>query len=369
MLTRLYADNYRCLVNFEVRFDEVTLLVGANGSGKSSVLDVVLALRQLLSGEAKVTDAVVFPSRTVTRWQHQLLQVFEIDVGLLGDHFCYRLEVEHERGTGKAGIKLERLTCGGKTLFEFTLGEVQLYLDDHSKGSVFSADCSTSALGRVPPRHDNKKLSRFLDHFRLIQVCNLYPPAFAAESRTEDPKLSRDGSNFSAWYRHVLQERGDLVHDYHQALAEVIDGFSSIRLEKVGTEARSFVGIFESNGTRYELKLDELSDGQRALVALYALIHVTADQGYTLFLDEPDNYVALAEIQPWLMALSDVCGEHVPQAVLCSHHPELIDYLGPEHGILLEREATGVVTTRRLDTVAGINGLRLSEVIARGWER
>ena len=126
--------------------------------------------------------------------------------------------------------------------------------------------------------------------------------------------------------------------------------------------------MFEQFGERYELRFDEISDGQRALIALYALVRLGGGQGYTLLLDEPDNYVALAEIQPWLMQLADACGEAVPQAVLCSHHPELIDYLGSDHGILLERESSGVTVAKRLSAMSADGGLKLSEVIARGWQ-
>jgi hypothetical protein len=76
----------------------------------------------------------------------------------------------------------------------------------------------------------------------------------------------------------------------------------------------------------------------------------------------------LPEIQPWLTVLADACGDGVPQAVLCSHHPELIDYLGPERGMLLVRESSGVVRAGRLEVPRAANGLRLSELVARGWE-
>ena len=142
-----------------------------------------------------------------------------------------------------------------------------------------------------------------------------------------------------------------------------------IRLERVGTDARALIVVFGENKAKYELRLDELSDGQRALLALYALVHLTGGQGYTLFLDEPDNYVALAEIQPWLIQLSDACGDSIPQAVLCSHHPELIDYLGGDRGLLLAREVTGVTTVKKLSDVELGDAMKLSEVIARGWEK
>ncbi len=41
MITRLYVDNYKCLVNFELRLDELTLLLGPNGVGKTSVLEAI----------------------------------------------------------------------------------------------------------------------------------------------------------------------------------------------------------------------------------------------------------------------------------------------------------------------------------------
>lgn len=370
MLKKLYVDNYKCLVNFETAFDELSLLLGPNGVGKTSVLDVMFALHKLLSGTAKVTDPEVFPGRTLTRWQKRNKQVFEIslvldDVGELS----YRLEVEHEPSTRRARIALERLTADGKPLFELEHGEVQLYRDNFSQGPVFSADWSESALARVPPRDDNKKLSRFLEFARKIQVCGLYPRSFETESRTEDPLLLRDGSNFSAWYRHMFQERQDLVPEYTKALSEVIEGFKSIRLATVGEETRALMVVFEERGERYELRLDELSDGQRALLAIYALLHMTSGQGYSLFLDEPDNFIALAEIQPWLMALSDACGDTIGQVVICSHHPELIDYLGGDRGLQLKREASGATIAKKLTVNQDTAGLKLSEIVARGWER
>lgn len=369
MLKRLYVDNYKCLVNFEARLSELTLLLGPNGVGKSSVLDVVFALRQLLGGVARIADPEIFPTRTLTRWQSRRLQVVELDAEIGGDTLTYRLEVEHEPDTHRALVGREHLAAQSQPLFEFSQGEVQLYRDDHTPGARFPAAHSESALARVASTKDNERLTRFLDFIRRILVCALYPTSFVAESSTEDALIDRDGGNFAAWYRNVFQERQDLVPDYVAALREVLDGFSGIRLEKVGRDTRAFLASFAEGEKRFELRLDELSDGQRALIAIYSLVYVTAGQGYTLFLDEPDNYVALPELQPWLVALADACGDTVPQAVICSHHPELIDYLGGEHGLLFTREATGVVSVRPLETMAPEGGLKLSELVARGWER
>lgn len=374
MLKQLYVDNYRCLVNFHLDLQELTLLVGLNGSGKSSVLAIVFALRKLLIGAGRISDPDAFPTKSLTRWQarqRKALQIFEIVVALDdATDAKYRLEIEHEveEVGGRARILLEYLTLDEKPLFEFRHGEVQLYRDNHSPGPKYGADWTESALARVAPRSDNKFLSRFLDLIRAMSLCALNPKAFMVESRSEDEYLEPDGRNFASWYRHQSQQRQDLIPKVVEALRKVIPDFQSIRLEKVGSEARRFVVDLEiQDGRRYDLGLDELSDGQCILIALYSLLYLVDETGI-VFLDEPTNYLALSEIQPWLMALADTCGARPRQAVLCSHHPELIDYLGAESGVLLKREISGSIRSGRLSDVQLSGNMRLSEVMARGWD-
>lgn len=45
MLTRLYIDNFLCLVNFELELDETNVMLGPNGCGKTSVLKALSLLQ------------------------------------------------------------------------------------------------------------------------------------------------------------------------------------------------------------------------------------------------------------------------------------------------------------------------------------
>jgi hypothetical protein len=88
---------------------------------------------------------------------------------------------------------------------------------------------------------------------------------------------------------------------------------------------------------------------------------------YTLCLDEPENFVALPEIQPWLTALYDHCEAGNMQALLISHHPELINYLlASPIGIWFDRQANRPTRTKRIAVNNG-DGLPASELVARGW--
>ena len=373
MFKRIYIDNYKSLVNFDLRLQDLTLLVGQNGTGKTAVLDVVYALRRLLEGTARVTDRDVFPPSSLTRWQERAVQSFQLEVELDGVAFQYRLEVEHDRRGRRARIILETLSRSEGPLFSFAGGDVRLYRDDHSEGPTFKSDWRESALARVVPVEENRALTRFLEFMRGVLVCRLNPPALTSEATGEDLILARDGRNFVEWYRHLLQERQHLNPEYNRVLGQVLIGLRGLSLPKVGVDTRALSAVFGEADETHEYMFHELSDGQRALIVLYAITLLTAGQGAVLFIDEPVNYVGLREIQPWLIALADSCGSAFPQAVLCSHHPEVIDYLGGDRGVLLWRDGLGPTRTQSLaDGLERLNRdspLRLSQLMARGWER
>jgi ATPase subunit of ABC transporter with duplicated ATPase domains len=124
----------------------------------------------------------------------------------------------------------------------------------------------------------------------------------------------------------------------------------------------------DASGRPIPYDFARLSDGQRVLIALYSLLFGLKDEGVSLFLDEPDNFVALREVQPWLMALTDLAGEGIEQAVLISHHPEIINYLAASSGRWFERESN--VPARVRDKPKAVaEGLTMAEAVARGWEK
>ena len=83
------------------------MILGANGSGKSSMFEALVALREFLVEGGSVSE--IFPPRTLTRWDLRNVQTFELTVKRDDDEYTYRVEVEHDRFNTKARIKL----CSG----------------------------------------------------------------------------------------------------------------------------------------------------------------------------------------------------------------------------------------------------------------
>lgn len=153
-----------------------------------------------------------------------------------------------------------------------------------------------------------------------------------------------------------------------ESLRGALDGFSFLQLEPVGENVRLLVAEFvDDHGRSTRFAFNELSDGQRCLICLYAILHFVLAKGCTVILDEPDNFISLREIQPWLMAASDAAEESGGQILIISHHPEIIDQWAAESGVRFVREGSGPV---RVEVFHGDSDSALtpSELVARGWE-
>src|SRR6266478_4868458 len=120
MITRLYTNNFRCLVAFEAKFDSFGVLCGPNGAGKSSVFDALRLLRNLGTGDALLggTGEQDVPALEFTDWLDSPVQEFEVGLNVDGHGFDYVLHNEQKADYEKPRIIHEKATCDGNVLFE-----------------------------------------------------------------------------------------------------------------------------------------------------------------------------------------------------------------------------------------------------------
>ena len=98
MLKRLYIDNFRCLVDFELNFDSINLFLGDNGAGKSTVFEALSKIQRLTTTDSNVRT--IFKLSDYTRWQklnfysleQNCDQVFKLE--FLGNDEIYKYELK-----------------------------------------------------------------------------------------------------------------------------------------------------------------------------------------------------------------------------------------------------------------------------------
>jgi predicted ATPase len=375
MLTRVRIDNFRCFQNLEVELRELSLLMGDNGSGKSSFLEAIARLQRLIAGRVSATEA--FPGTDVGAWDVTYPMSFGLEFRLAdpvaptGDALVavYELLIQYDEAGSHARVLRECVRTEEGNLFEFVDGNVRLHRDDYSEGPTFPMDASGSALALVTEGQDSRRLTAVRHFVRHLQALSLEPRQIRSEATDEESRLRPDGTNFAAWYGHMMHLYPEGTAGLNSRLQEVLPGYQTLFLEPVGARAKVLKARFDPwsrGGYAGAYLFSELSDGQRALVVLYTLLVGVPPMRHALLIDEPDNYLALREIQPWLLELSDACGVTVPQAILVSHHPEVVNYLARAHGILFTRDANGP-TRVRYGLADDGTGLEPAELMARGW--
>jgi predicted ATPase len=377
MLTRLYCDNYKCLVNFEFRPQPLQLLMGRNGAGKSTVFEVLELLGAFVRGEPFRDEPLDehLVGRTCTRWQRVERQRFELEVR--GDEGEYRYELvvdEWGQPTAYPRVLKESVTLDGKPLFLFENGTLHLHNNQFLEKVQFPLSPRRSGLSIVESRKDNTKLSWLKDWLGRILCVQIDPKRMGARAEKEVVRPTFNLSNFADWYRHLRLSQGKAMEDLRRSLQEVISGFESLDFADAGLNTKVLQVTARAGGDgrgrepQQQYAFGELSDGQRALIGLYTVLHCTLDNRATICIDEPDNFVALAEIQPWLSRLSDSAQEASSQILIASHHPELLNQLATRNGVVLDR-VDGRQTLVRPFAPPSDTTLTPAEIVARGWER
>ncbi len=176
--------------------------------------------------------------------------------------------------------------------------------------------------------------------------------------------MAPSGKNFASFFSYLNSERPEARTELESRLSEAIPGFRNLFFQRLG-DAKLLLASFNVEAKfSGNYSLFELSEGQRVLAILYAAVCGLVLPGAVLCFDEPDNFVSLPEIQPWLQVLRDTLEMRGGQAMIISHHPEVMDYLAQDSLWWFERPS-GPVIARPYEPEAE-TPLKLSELIARG---
>jgi len=374
MINRLYANNFRCLVAFRAEFDSFGVLCGPNGAGKSSVFDALRLIRNLATGDGYLGGEGErdVPHLEFTNWQkgtaqESTVQEFEVAVTAEAHSFEYVIHLEQKASFEKPRIVQERATCDAKSLFERDLDGVHFQKADGTP-TGFPLDWRQAALGSIQPKGSLSELSILQEAMSKLLILRPNPRGMEKESKGEAKHPDLYLGNLTSWYRSLSQEQ-DWTDALRDLLRDVWPDFRSFRLVDVGLNTKALQLRFEgSNGADAGvLFFGQLSDGEKARVGVYMLRAASATgAAQTILVDEPDNFVGLPELQPWVLSLRELLdNEH--QAILISHHPEILSSAGEDFGRYLWRD--NHTSPTRIGPLRVPAGLSAGEAVARGWVR
>ncbi|MCX7098371.1 MAG: AAA family ATPase [Methylococcales bacterium] len=361
MLKRLYVHNYKCLVNFEINFDQdISLFLGANGSGKSTVFEVLAKLKRVILDEEKIVS--IFDYSDTPRWLNEKSDIrFEFDIDVNSVIYKYSLVIGFSDTSSESMVKEEHLFCDNKAIIESKNG-VSVFFDD-IRGDL------KSPIGPIRSsisRHGGVSADDFLKHLNELFIARINPYEMVSTISKTNGGIKTDFSNYAEWFAHLNEKNRRGISVFENAMRDILPGFDYFKIERAG-QAKVLQVDFQDKANNKNIVsyyFNELSEGQKALISLYALVYCTPDNSI-ICIDEPENFLALPEIQPWFDTLYDQCAERGLQALLISHHPKLINLLANDSGYWFSRENN----LTRIQKISAENesGLSVAELVELGW--
>ncbi|MEV4601799.1 AAA family ATPase [Amycolatopsis sp. NPDC049253] len=358
MLKTLAVENYRSLRDLVLPLSELTVVTGANGSGKSSLYralrlladaahnGAVAALARegglpstLWAGPEAIGRAVRSGRSPVQGTRRT--QPVGLRLGFSGDEFGYALDLglpipsssmfsldpEFKRECVWSGPALSP-----RTLLADRAGPTLRVRDSAGAwpSEPRSIGLSDSMLSSFPAPEllllrERVRAWRFYDHFRTDATA----PARESRIGTRTPVLDHDGADLAAALR-TIQESGDTA-----ALESAVqDAFPRASVDITSADGR-FELRFQQHGLLRPLTAAELSDGTlRYLLWVAALLSPRPPE--LLVLNEPETSLH-PELLPALAALITRAARRT-QLVVVSHSQPLVRALDSTGAALLELE-------------------------------
>lgn len=301
MLHTLAIANYRSVRDLTLRLEGLTLVTGANGSGKSNLYRALRLLTDVARGQATLAlaregglSSVLWAgpeslSREMKRGAAKIqggprTTEVALRLGFVSDTFGYAIDfglpipVPRTLFGQDPEIKRESLWHGDtwharRALVE-RIGPLVKARDDSGRWQVieqhlplFESMLTELADPAYAPEiltaRDTLRAWRFYDHFR----CDAHAPARSAQIGVRTPVLSNDGHDLAAAWQTILE-----IGDGEALAAAVDDAFPGATARVEVTDGR-FELAFEQPGLLRPLRQSELSDGTlRYLLLIAALL-------------------------------------------------------------------------------------------------
>jgi len=347
-LTRIHITGFRSLRDVEVELSPLTLLIGANGSGKSNLLAAL---------------------RMVPLMRTQSLRRF------VGEQGGASAILHYGSGTTKeVELELEFTVDGGKDTYAarlgYAAGDTFIFLDEtvsfHAGGraapravSLGAGHAESLLAERAKDSHatTERVVNGLLSRMSFFHFHDTSPtsPLRQNSRQSDDRYLRSDGSNLAAFlYRLRSSDSEDvwpawkLIESLVKRLAPFIKALEPDLVDP--GNPKSPVRLYWSDERDHRFDVHDLSDGTlRAIALIAALGQPSATLPQFITIDEPElglHPAALSLVASLVRSISPRC-----QVLLSTQSPALLDEFEPEDVVVVERR-DGASAFRRLDPKA-----------------
>lgn len=322
MINRLYIDNFKSLVEFELPLSQFTCLIGLNGSGKSTVLQALDFTSAVMMGEVKswLSDrkwqTKELNSRLVKRSNIEL----EIELTVDGRDFLWKGTFNR----GKLCCTAEKITDMQTQERLFSLKDGRYILGGSSTTETVHFDYQGSLLSQLKTDLLTEEVKAVKDRICALRSLDLLSPESLRRStrKTERQDIGMGGEQLSAFLHQLTEsERNKLLsqlQSYYPQIASIHT--KAQRSGWIQLEVKEHYRGKDGDPITLESEARHVNDGMLRLLAILAQQFSALD---TLLFDEIENGIN-PEITEKIV---DALVESPRQIIVSTHSPMVLNYL------------------------------------------
>jgi predicted ATPase len=355
MIKSIYIDNFKALNNFKIDLKPLTVLIGANGTGKSTILQAIDLVCKFVNmdihtyiGERKWTindlKSHLNPKRHMT-----FRMIIELPVNGEPETIEWEIVLHPVKEKERAELikeKIRSITRDTILLMMDSSGFERYNWEKNAMEQYPPLSLTVSLLNTVDIEKDSKRfpslavLKKFaldIDSFELLSTEKM-----RKSYRGKAESMGIGGEKLAGFIHGLSAEKKENLKTRLKNYIPFIDGIDT----RVKGSSRwielSIDEIFAGAGKPMKIKSVHSSDGILRMVAISALAEIEKDNGVIL-LDEIED-----GISPYLAAglvtdLKKLTEQKQRQVVVTTNNSVILDYFPAESVVFLWREGDGTV--------------------------
>jgi predicted ATPase len=328
----IYVNNFKSLVDFKIEFAKFNCLIGLNGSGKSTFLQFVDFLAQLMRGntqnwlnkykinslhlpffkdnkEHEIKFRIDFTDNEIKYWDG----IYNIDYSRcthetvqMGDT-VFTVDNNPNKKSKKYSIqKLNQDPFNQNINFDY-------------QGSIFSQLADTNLS-------ESKEFDNFKQTIKSLQTFGLLTPFFLKQNtKDSNGSIGYEGGNLSAFLYDIKEEQRVTIT---RKLKTVYPNFGFFKSNVLNDQTKTLtIGeIYRNGDSTYQTSLRNINDG---LLRITAFLAELESKHQILLFDEIEN-----GINPELIGfLLKELIETKKQIIATTHSPMILNYLDDDIAI------------------------------------
>jgi len=347
MLTHFTLKNYKPISLIELELSPMSVFIGPNDSGKSSILQAVRYASQIASGR---------PLEDIFTGTHQLEHLHSQTVSepIYFEFAGHSSEVK----TFKWSFELSNAEFNNNRYYILNessrIGDENLSHPKQARQSNLTDELACLISSAVYLHLDPSQLKQ---------------PSYSEE---DSPKLEYDGNGLPsvlAAMQGLTRDRFDELEERFTKIVPTVKRIllgpgpvyknetETIRIDNEAvtrTKRRRYTGhhLFFDTVSGNRIPAPHMSDGSMLILGyLTALLSDTRPN--LILLEEPENGIHPKALEPFITFFRHCMDQENIQILMSSHSPYLIDYLNPDEIILTRRES-GFTQAVRMDKLPDI---------------